>query len=442
MMTRLAVLALAVPALLAAQQPDSDARPISLDDAVQLAQRNSPQAVQARGTLRTNRAAVRTAYAQFLPSVTAAVGSNWSQGQRIGPAGNLIDFTGPPKSYFDGITLSMEVFDGGRRFFDIRSSKANVGSAEANEVLQHYQVSLDVKRQYFAVLAAREAAEAARAQLEQARQQLRVAAARVSAGAATKSDSLRSVVLVGNAQLALITAQNELRVANAALTRLVATPFTVTAAPDSSLDVALPPLDSIELAQLAEVGPAVLQARAQEKAASAAAKAAKTPYLPTITASFSRGASGFDSRFGFGDTYAYQNTFRVNLSYPLFNQFQREESVVRANVAEDVAEAQLRDASLRARQDLAQYLGALRTAEQRVQIQEVSVAAAMEDLRVQQQRYTLGASTLLDVLTSQTQLNQAQSALIAARYDYRVARAQLETLIGRDLEVVSAGVPE
>ena len=32
--------------------------------------------------------------------------------------------------------------------------------------------------------------------------------------------------------------------------------------------------------------------------------------------------------------------------------------------------------------------------------QQVSVAAATEDLRVQRQRYTLGASTLLDVLTS------------------------------------------
>jgi outer membrane protein len=52
---------------------------------------------------------------------------------------------------------------------------------------------------------------------------------------------------------------------------------------------------------------------------------------------------------------------------------------------------------------------------------------------VQQQRYALGASTLLDLLTSQTQLNQARQALIQARFDGRVARAQLSTLIGREL---------
>jgi outer membrane protein len=70
---------------------------------------------------------------------------------------------------------------------------------------------------------------------------------------------------------------------------------------------------------------------------------------------------------------------------------------------------------------------------ERIQIQQASVDAAEEDLRVQQQRYALGASTLLDLLTSQTTLNQARAALISARYDYRVAKAQLETLVGREL---------
>ena len=52
---------------------------------------------------------------------------------------------------------------------------------------------------------------------------------------------------------------------------------------------------------------------------------------------------------------------------------------------------------------------------------------------MQQQRYELGASTLLDVITSQTTLNQARVALIQARLNARVARAQLESIIGRDL---------
>jgi outer membrane protein len=80
-----------------------------------------------------------------------------------------------------------------------------------------------------------------------------------------------------------------------------------------------------------------------------------------------------------------------------------------------------------------QQIGAFRTAEARVQIQLASVAAGEEDLRVQQERYNLGASTLLDVLNSQSTLDQARRDLIQARLDARTAKAQLEALVGRDL---------
>ena len=46
-----------------------------------------------------------------------------------------------------------------------------------------------------------------------------------------------------------------------------------------------------------------------------------------------------------------------------------------------------------------------------------------------QQRYALGASTLLDLLTSQSQLNQARAALIQARQDYRIARAVTRAMV-------------
>src|SRR6185369_5157144 len=129
--------------------------------------------------------------------------------------------------------------------------------------------------------------------------------------------------------------------------------------------------------------------------------------------------------------YAFGNTFSVSVSYPLFNNFSREDNALRARVNEDNAAATLRDARLLAQQNLIQQLGSLRTAEERIQIQQASIAAAQEDLRVQNQRYTLGASTLLDLLTSQSTLNGARAALIQARQDYRIARAQIEAIIGR-----------
>ena len=56
-----------------------------------------------------------------------------------------------------------------------------------------------------------------------------------------------------------------------------------------------------------------------------------------------------------------------------------------------------------------------------------------EDLRVQQERYRLGASTIVDVLSSQEALNQAEVDVVVARFTYLRAKAQIEALIGRTL---------
>jgi outer membrane protein len=413
---------------------DTGLHPIALQEAIRLAQRNAPAAVQARGQIRTSTSAVRSAYGALLPSVSLSAGQTNQSGDRMDAQGRIVPYAGQqPWSYNTGLNANMRVFDGGRNWSEINRTKADVNAAEASEVAQRFNVSLQVKTQYYAILAARESESAAQSQLDLAQQQLRAASARVQAGAATLSDSLRSIIQVGNARLALLTARNNLRTASAALTRLVATPFLVTAQPGDTLDLLLSPLDSTSLIQLAENGPAVEQARAQLTSSQASVRSARAPYLPNIDLTFSKGGNGYDKFYGLGDPFAYTQSFGVRLSYPLFNNFQREDALTRARVQEENADAALRDARLAAQQNIIQQLGTLRTAEERIQIQQASVTAATEDLRVQQQRYTLGASTLLDLLTSQLTLTQARAQLIQARQDYRVARAQIEATIGRDL---------
>jgi len=423
------------PTALAAQAgADSVARPIPLDEAVRLAQRNSPTTVQASGTTRNNSAAVRSAYMSFIPTLSFNSGASKQNGDRFDSQGQLVPFTGAAWQYSSGLSMNIDLFDGGNRLYRLRGAKANVSASEANETLQQYNVSLNVKQQYYAVLAARESEGAAKAQLDQASEQLKTATARVAAGAATKSDSLRAIIQVGNAQLALIQARNNLNIANASLTRLVATPFIVTAEPNDTTEAIALLADSAQVAALALRGPAVQQSEAAYSAARAGVRSSLTPYMPTVSLRFNRGGNGTDSRFGWGDNrYAYSQTMSFNMQFPFFNQGTREEQVVRSRVAEDVAQAQLRDARFLAQQQLVQYLSTFRSAEQRVQIQLASVEAADEDLRVQQRRYSLGASTFLDVLSSQVTLNQARAALIQARFDARVAKAQIETLTGKDM---------
>jgi outer membrane protein len=377
---------------------------------------------------------VKQSYAAFLPTFSVSAGTNHQSGDRFDTQGNLVPFTGNPTNYSTGLSSSLQLFDGGRRFFDVKRTKADVDAAEAGETASKYQVALQVKQQYYNILAARESQSAAQAQIDQAQQQLRSSSLRLRAGAATVSDSLRSVVALGNARLSMLTAVNNLRVANATLTRLIASQQTVTAMPSDTLDQQVIVPDIAELTPLVDHGPAIKQADAQLASAHASVRSAKTAFLPTVNMNFNRSGSGLDPAFGIGDKrYAYNQNLSFSLNFPLFNNLNREVNVARAIVAEDVAEASLRDAKLLAHQTLVQSIGQIRTAQEQVAIQVTSVAAATEDLRVQQRRYELGATTLLDLLTSQTQLDNARTALIRARYDYRVAKAQLEALIGRDL---------
>ena len=431
---RFLTVVLLAPLSLRAQGPASaGARLISLDEAVRLAQQNAPLAVQARGQLRATDAAIRSAKGSYLPTLSLNYGSN-RQGGETFFQGTLVPFRGDPWNFNRSVSSSLELFDGGRRFFLLRSARANQSAAESNDRLQKFRVALEVKQQYFNVLAARESRASARAQLAQSEEQLNSAIARVRAGAATVSDSLRSIIQVGNARLAVLTAENSLRVSNANLTRLAGTTFEVTAeeTPDSLVPRAT--IDSADVAGAVESSPSVMQARADVAASSASMRASKTPYLPTLNMSYNLSGSRTDKSFDIaGGQYASANALRFTFGYALFNGFTREENVVRASVAAGNADAQLRDARLAVQQQITQFLGALRLSQERAAIQIASVAAAEEDLRVQNQRYALGSSTLLDVLTSQAQLNSARNALIQARYDARVAKAQIEALVGRDL---------
>jgi outer membrane protein len=409
-------------------------RPITLDEAVALARRANPAAIQARGQVRASSAAVRSAYASFIPNLSLNASSTEQSPAtpRVNPTtGELL--TGRWATT-EGFSANVDLFDGLRRFHDVRTARAQQNAALSGEDAQAFSIAEQVKVQFYAALAAQESEAAARAQLAQAEAQLRLSVARVLASTATRSDSLRARIQVAQAQLALLQSQNDRRSADASLTRLVGAPTLVSATPAGLVDDATAAVDSAQITQLAFAGPAVRQAEANVAAARAARRASRSPYYPTLGVSYARNRVGSSETFDpTPDDFRYSGQLRFSVSLPLFNQLTRERNVVQADVAEDDATASLRDARLAAQEGLVQSLGALRTAQQQILTQSGAVVAAEEDLRVQQQRYQLGVSTVLDVLTSQTQLTQARLGLVQARFAARVARARLETLVGRDL---------
>ncbi len=189
-------------------------RPITLQEAVELARQNTPSVVRARGDERSTDAGVRSAYAAFIPSLslTAAATRGYPGGSRATTDVNgQVIVTSEPWSYNTGIGASVQLFNGGRRFFDVRQAKARDAAAEVGILSEEFQATLSAKEQFFNVLAAREQEVAAAAQLEQAEQQRRTSVALARARQTTRSDSLRAEIQLRNAQLAVADARNTLR---------------------------------------------------------------------------------------------------------------------------------------------------------------------------------------------------------------------------------------
>jgi outer membrane protein len=433
-MFRKLIVLLAAPVVVGAQQmTDTTLRPISITEAVRLARENNVSNITASNGVRSATNSVRAARAALSPTLNASAGQTKSAGDRLGQSGQLVPFTGA-WTYNTGLTSQLTLFDAGKMFADIKNQQANVTAAQAAEVNTEFNVGLQVKLAYNSILAAKESEGAARAQLEAAQAQLATSIAKVQAGAANVSDSLRSVVQVGNAQLALLTAQNTYRVQSAALTRLVGTPYFVTADLADTVEHPVAPVDSAAIMQMAITGPPIRQFEAQAAAASAAERSAKAAYLPTVTANFNYSGNGTAASYGLnGNPFPYSRGVSINLNYPIFNRFTRENNVAAAQINLENTQAQVRDARLGAQQNIITDIATMRNNEEAMRVQEQNVRASEEDLRVQQQRYNLGASTLLDVLNSQTALVTARQALIQARLNYRNAKAQIEAVIGKDL---------
>jgi outer membrane protein TolC len=238
-------------------------------------------------------------------------------------------------------------------------------------------------------------------------------------------------VTLGQAQLSLLDAQTSLSVAQANLGRIVGADGPVGAVEDSSLYTLMTTVDSAAIrAEALSKAPSVISAEASARASRASVGVSKAAYFPSLTLSTSISLNGSRQN---DYTFLQQRQLNLGLNWPIFNRFQREQSIANAVSSAESAEANAAEARRQVLSDVTSSLASLEAARLRIGITQTSVQAAREDLRVQQERFRLGAGTIVDVLTSQEALDQAEVDAVTARFDYVRARANLSALIGRPL---------
>jgi outer membrane protein len=429
------VLSIVLLTMLAVTPLRAQVRVVTLPDAIQLAERTQPSMVQAQAEVRTAAAQRRNAWGAFLPSLTAGSSASefFSEGAaRVDPlTGQLTSGDNTNRSVSTSLSASVDLFTGFRRGAELQAAKAGQVQADASLVDTRFQQALATTNVYFDALSAAQLVGVREASVRRADEQLKVSVSKLHAGSATRSDSLRSLVTLGSARLDLIQSQTDLATAEANLARQIGEVGRIGAADDSSFHRLLTAIDTVGLRLEAESrSPRIQTAAATASVARANLRASRSAYWPSLTLGANTGWNA--SR---NNDYAFLNQRQVSLqlSWTLFNRFDRELAIAQREASYDVAQATAEDERRAVQAELTARLAELDAARSKIDITITSVTAATEDLRVQQERYRLGASTIVDVLTSQEALNQAEVDVVNARFDYLRAKAQLDALIGRTL---------
>lgn len=403
---------------------------LSLQEVVDRALKASPEIVSAESSVSNAQSSERLAFGSYLPSLSLTTNYGLASADRLNPETNTI-VSGSSDSYRAGLNAGIDIFTGGRRSAETRRANAVTIAAEATLIERRFAVTLNAKRAYFDVAKAEELVVVSQARLARAREGQSSAERRLQVGTATRSDVLRAQLETMNAQNALASAQSQVRSAAFALGRLVGADGPIFAEKFTQQTPRPLALSDAELVQLAvEQAPFVTSADAIYEQARATASAARAQYLPSLR--LSGGYNWFNQDPTFNDGQLSWS-MGLGINYPLFNGFTREDNIARAENLTRNASATYADAKRRARADLERVLSALRLAEEQVALTRQAAEVAREDLRVQDERYKLGMSTMLDRITSQVALMDAERAEVAARYDYEIARAELEALVGRSL---------
>ena len=323
-----------------------------------------------------------------------------------------------------------DLFTGGQKFAELSRSGAALEGAHAEELRQRFATALLTEADYYAVLADAELDRVARERLRRANEQLSVARARVVSGAAVSTDSLNLRLELARAQVGQLVQASLLRVARLELGRRVGAAGPVDAAP---LDTAAAPELPITLAaavtEAAQQGPAYRVAAADERAANAAYRFELGNYLPH--AALTLNAIAVDTAFY--PKLFKQTTVTLGFSFPIWNNGQRELNLSRARTIKNVARATREDMDRAVLPDVSAAYDAYETARASADVARNAVVVAREGFRVQQSRYSAGATTILDLITSQVALSEAEATRVQADYSRRLALAGLESILGRRL---------
>jgi outer membrane protein TolC len=336
---------------------------------------------------------------------------------------------GPTDDWLGGLRARYVLYDFGERQAQLQIAQAGQGLAEEEALRIRQDIILAVYNGFYGLTSALEARSVAEQNLERTRDHLRLTRERKEAGAVPKADILRAQVEVSNAELALVRAENLIRLARGNLNGALGRPAetTVEVAVDSR-EFAGP--DRIDLEhsfrQALELRPEIKATRKKIEASQAKIQRAQSAYGPRLKA---------EGGYGWRDNdFLPQDEdwlIGISIEWPLFTGFARQYRVAQSRAELSKEEAEAQRLRLAVRQEVWNAFSRIQEAYQSWQTTGALVADALESGRLTRERYEAGAGTVTDLLDAQTALARAQATRVETAWDYRLAQAYFKRAIGK-----------
>ena len=414
---------------------------LTLVDAVEIALRRNPLTRATSAGTQLADAELSEAHSRRLPVLVAAAnftrsnnpvfvfGSLLEQG-RFGPDNFRIDSLNQPgaiNNFRSALTLRFPVFDQRETQTRIATARIQQQQADQQTNLVEQQIRFEVIKSYYGLLLAREKLKVAEDAVRTAEADVKRARDLVETGVVVQSDLLAARVQLSQFRQQQIQMSGELATTLAALNVALGLPLDTPQQPLAELVDRRFTIDALEVlsAQALQNRPDYRRAVLSSQARTAELHGARGEWLPRVDAFVSAGRSSEHFTNGSGD-YAAGATVSVNLF-----DAGRKSRIARATATRSIATAEEEQLASQIQFEVVRAYRQYVSARERLLVMAEVSAQASETLRIVQDRYRAGITTITELLHAQTALVQARSDLLAARYDQYLSYANILLATGQ-----------
>ncbi|MEH2366663.1 TolC family protein [Nostoc sp.] len=407
-------------------------QPITLAQALELARRNNHDLQVSLLELERNKAALREAQAALLPTLGVSTdltrsqsSSSQLQDELNGRNGLLSNQDQPSTSFSGQAQLSYNIYTSGRVQSSIKAAEEQVRFNELAVETQSETIRLNVATDYYNLQQADEQVRIAQSAVQNSEASLRDAEALERAGVGTRFDVLRSQVNLANAQQNLTNARSQQTISRRQLATRISLPQAINISAADPVQLAglwNPTLEqSIVLAY--QNRPELQQQLAQRNISEQQRKQALAELGPQVSlvASYDL-LDQFDDNVSVTDGYSFGVRATLNLFDGGAARARAAQS--RTNIA--IAETQFAEQRNQIRFQVEQAYSTQQSSLENVQTANTALEQAREALRLARLRFQAGVGTQTDVINSENDLTQAEGNRVTAILDYNRALAQLQ----------------